>query len=151
MDQKNDALMVKVCCDFISMNWSGCSVLQIKKVFRESLKQVNDLSTYRHDAIIKLIKNQYMSQEKKTVNDLKKIPKVIQELHKTIQAMTPDAQEAIKLEIQNTFKTKEQLDFIRELDDVFDLNPPPPSKKQRTAGDDRENILNSSMCSLFDL
>lgn len=144
LEKKDDVIMMKVCSDFISMNWKDVTNLQIKKVFREAIRQLN-LSTYRRDTIITLMKKQYLTEEQKHANDLKKIPKIIKELQKTMDAMTEDAQEQLKKEIQETFKTKEQLEFIRDLDGMFDL---PPAKKQRCI---IENCLDVSTCSLFDL
>lgn len=149
VEKKDDVVMMKVCSDFISMNWRDVTNLQIKKVFREAIRQL-DLSTYRRDSIITLMKKQYLTDEQKNAQDLKKIPKIIKELQKTIDAMTEDAQDQLKKEIQETFKTKEQLEFIRDLDGMFDL---PPAKKQRCISDNEviENCLDVSTCSLFDL
>jgi len=145
--KKEDESMVKICCDFILMNWADVSVLQIKKLFRMSLTELK-LSTYRHDAIITILTKRYLTDEQKTANDVKKIPKIIKELERTMSSMTEEAQEELKKQLHATFKTKEQIQIYQEIEDALEF---PPLKKQRLEDDHNDNCLDISMCSLFDL
>jgi hypothetical protein len=143
---EEDLKFMNLCCEYITLNWATVKSTKLKKIFREALKMVpkTEISDYRKEHILSLLRNRYLSQDQKIANDIKKIPKIIEELQRTMNSLEEDAQEQLKMKLNETFKTKEQIESFKEIEAIFQE---PPLKKQRCVDD---NVLDVSTCSLFE-
>lgn len=148
--EKEDNEFMILCCEFITLNWATVKPTKLKKLFREGLKLVpkSEISDYRKERILSMLRNRYLTKDQKIADDVKKIPKIIEELQRTMNSLEEDAQEQLKMKLNETFKTKEQIETYKEIEAIFQE---PPLKKQRCDNNDDDNhILDVSTCSLFE-
>jgi hypothetical protein len=150
--EKEDMMFMNLCCEYITTNWATVKPTKLKKLFREALKMVSksEISDYRKERILSMLRNRYLTQDQKIADDVKKIPKIIEELQRTMNTMEEDAQEKLKMKLHETFKTKEQIESYKEIEAILQE---PPLKKQRCderCDDGNDNVLDVSTCSLFD-